>query len=47
MMYEIEDVIVLYFDKRVVSNLMLSFSEGRNVYGEEYDFIGKGVSGVQ
>ena len=46
-MYEIEDVIVLYFDKRVVSNLMLSFSEGRNVYGEEYGVIGKGVSGVQ
>ena len=31
----------------VVSDLTLPFSEGRNVYGEEYDFIGKGVSGVQ
>ena len=47
MMYEIEDVLVLYFGKRVVSYLMLPFSEGRNVYGEEYGVIGKGVSGVQ
>ena len=47
MRYEIEDVLVLYFDRRMVSNLTLPFSEGRNVYGEEDGFIGKGVSGVQ
>ena len=46
-MYEIEDVLVLYFDKRMASNLTLPFSEGRNVYGEGYGVIGKGVSGVQ
>lgn len=40
-MYEIEDVLVLYFDKRVVSYLMLTFQRGGMYMGKNMSLSAK------